>query len=348
MIGTVDLVRGSGAALFAMSPLTGGVLRDEVHRVDPGALSLLRAHWDEKDPRIPASLHLPVGEAMFESRIMDVGDWRRSEYYNEFARPNDYPYILAYWLHKSAEKVVALSIQSSNARGPFDEGDEHRISDIIPHIRRAVEIRDRLEATNIRVQNFSACLDRVTFGVMVLDGDGRILEANSLAEQLLRSEKVIRREPDKALWLHGHAGHELRRWIVTGTPSSDYTQGMLHVQRADGRAPISVLVTPIPDAPVSWVASNPRWLVLLFDPERRIQPAAEMLCADLGLTAKEAELVALLSVATDLEPAALRMGIKVSTARTHLKSIFAKTGIRSQAELVQRALTGAAAYAPRK
>jgi DNA-binding CsgD family transcriptional regulator len=51
----------------------------------------------------------------------------------------------------------------------------------------------------------------------------------------------------------------------------------------------------------------------------------------------------LLAVGHDVKSTAARLRISVNTARTHLKSIFSKTGIASQAELIRRVAGGPAA-----
>ena len=52
------------------------------------------------------------------------------------------------------------------------------------------------------------------------------------------------------------------------------------------------------------------------------------------LTPAEARLVARLMTGESLRSCAKALGIKYETVRTHLKSIFQKTGTRRQAELV--------------
>jgi DNA-binding CsgD family transcriptional regulator len=57
---------------------------------------------------------------------------------------------------------------------------------------------------------------------------------------------------------------------------------------------------------------------------------------------REAEVAALLAVGHEIRDVATRLRISVNTARTHLKTIFSKTGIRSQAELIRRVSGGPA------
>jgi DNA-binding CsgD family transcriptional regulator len=55
-----------------------------------------------------------------------------------------------------------------------------------------------------------------------------------------------------------------------------------------------------------------------------------------GLTAAEARLALALSMGQDLDSAAAAFGVSRQTVRSQLKTIFAKTGWRRQAELVAR------------
>ena len=61
------------------------------------------------------------------------------------------------------------------------------------------------------------------------------------------------------------------------------------------------------------------------------------------LTRKEAELAMCLTNGRSLREAAVDLGITLNTARAHLRSIFAKTGIDRQARLVRAILRSVAA-----
>jgi DNA-binding CsgD family transcriptional regulator len=104
------------------------------------------------------------------------------------------------------------------------------------------------------------------------------------------------------------------------------------------------LPTPVNGPLIGWVSSAPRWLILLFDPEHRVLPTAEVIARDLGITAREAELAAQLSLGLSLQQVSHRLGVSIHTARVHLKSIYAKTGLNSQAQIVRRVITGPAAH----
>jgi DNA-binding CsgD family transcriptional regulator len=83
-------------------------------------------------------------------------------------------------------------------------------------------------------------------------------------------------------------------------------------------------------------------MLLVFDPDRRIQMSTELIARDLGISTREAEIAALLVAGHDINAIAERLKISIHTARTHVKAVFSKTGARSQSELIQRIAAGPA------
>jgi DNA-binding CsgD family transcriptional regulator len=71
-------------------------------------------------------------------------------------------------------------------------------------------------------------------------------------------------------------------------------------------------------------------------------PSPELISRDLAITAREAELAALLAAGHNLHSAAQRLKVSGHTARGQLKSIFRKTGLHTQAELIRRIALGPA------
>jgi DNA-binding CsgD family transcriptional regulator len=341
MVSIADLVSGVCSCLFAFRPTDGVVLRDEVCRFDPTAMHQYRQVWVNKDPRLALSMPWAVGEGVYENKLMPTRVWQNSEIYNDFLLGADTPWFLNFWLHKTPDKIVSLSLQGSQRRGAFGEEDAERIKPLIPHVRRTLEIRDRLEMSYVRAETLSQSLSSVSFGVVILDSTARVLESNTVAENLFQIEPGVTCSSDRVLRLGNPAGAQLDQWIGTGRPPSDCHDGLLKVKRARGSA-ISVLVTAIPLTATSWLGGDPRWVLLLFDPDRRIHVSTKMIARDLGISGREAEIAALLVAGYDLKTIALRLSISSNTVRTHVKVIFSKTGIRSQAELVRRVSSGPA------
>jgi DNA-binding CsgD family transcriptional regulator len=344
MDGIVAYIDCAGAVLFATNPTTRIVLRDEVYGFDPSIMRAYSQDWLATDMRVTAGLAVPVGEPHHERQTVSKGQWEHSALLNEFLLPVDAPFMLATWLHKSAHKTVALTLEGSKRRRAFDEVDIRRLKRLIPHVQRALEIRDRLEAHEVRASALTSVVEQSHIGVIMLDNKGRILDATGLAEQLLKAECGMRRASDHALWLREPAGSQLREWVMTGLPPKDSLQGCLSVPRDGGLQSISLVVTPMTAVPVAWTLTDPRWLVFVFDPERRVAPVAELISRELGISTREGEIAVLLSLGHTLSSIATRLGISLHTVRVHLKHIFEKTGVHSQSELIRRVLLSPAIH----
>jgi len=105
--------------------------------------------------------------------------------------------------------------------------------------------------------------------------------------------------------------------------------------------PYSVLVVPSPTPLAEGVWDrSPRatTLILVHDPDGRVINADEVLQASLGLTPGAAKLVAALADNHDLKSFAEREGVTIHTARYHLRTALARTGARTQADLVRLAV----------
>jgi DNA-binding CsgD family transcriptional regulator len=77
-------------------------------------------------------------------------------------------------------------------------------------------------------------------------------------------------------------------------------------------------------------------LVTLVDAGARVRARArslDMLTQAFGLTAREAEVGALISTGADIATVALRLGVGVGTARNYLKNVMQKLEVHSQVEL---------------
>lgn len=87
--------------------------------------------------------------------------------------------------------------------------------------------------------------------------------------------------------------------------------------------------------------------LLIVDPDREARPDARALEAGLGLTRAEAE-IGIFLVAGRRPPEIARLrGVSVQTVRSQLKTIYAKVGATSRADVVRILLQGTIAL-PRK
>jgi DNA-binding CsgD family transcriptional regulator len=198
-----------------------------------------------------------------------------------------------------------------------------------------------VEAAHLRVDTLSTCLGKAQFGVVVLDAKGAICEASDPARALFRAAPRSIGSRSGKLWVCPPAGAELEYWMRNGRPRRLGGAGFLKIPNADDRD-IGLVLTRAPVESVSWLGAEPRWILLLFDLGRPLQASLEVLARDLGLSPREAQITSMLVAGRDLHSIARYLALSAHTVRAHLKSIFTKVGVGSQAELVLRAIAGPA------
>jgi pimeloyl-ACP methyl ester carboxylesterase/DNA-binding CsgD family transcriptional regulator len=155
----------------------------------------------------------------------------------------------------------------------------------------------------------------------------------------------------EVLPLHEASGERLQ----SALGAASKTRGVpapLTLTRDDDTARAFAIVLPreaFPDGLAQAFQLGATWVeplyAIVFLSSRDLRQAPEIAQQGLGLTAAEGRLTAKLKQGLALNDAAAELGISAHTARTQLKSIFAKTGVRRQSELVGM-LTELASIAP--
>lgn len=172
---------------------------------------------------------------------------------------------------------------------------------------------------------------------------GRVLFANRRAAallsegdglKLLRSELVASRSADtRALRrMIGSAGDAAKSALRNGADS-------LAVQRPSGKPALSVLVAPVNDVRAELALDDsPAALLIVTDPQEGAHADAQTvqrLGTLYGLTPMEARVAVHVALGVSGPEAAEQLGIGPGTVHGHLKSVFAKVGVKRQSSLAR-------------
>jgi DNA-binding CsgD family transcriptional regulator len=174
-------------------------------------------------------------------------------------------------------------------------------------------------------------------GVLLVDGGARVIFANSAGESMLRAGGGVFLGSD-GLRAETFRETRLLRQIIAdcAEPKDELggAGGRVRLSRAN-RAPLTVLVIPHRTR-LAWIdILRPRAILFITDPEEATVVRRQSLRRDFGLTPAEAGFTREVLKADGLQAVADRLGISLTTARTHLAHVFDKTGTRRQAELVR-------------
>jgi DNA-binding CsgD family transcriptional regulator len=223
------------------------------------------------------------------------------------------------------------------SEGDFSTSETRLFTALIPHLQRAVQLQLRLAGVDGPPTGMVEMLNRLLQGVLLVDAGARAIFANRAAERMLRADGGVVLGRDGLRAETPCETRLLRRIIADCAQPRDElggAGGRLRLSR-ENRAPLTVLVIPH-RAGLAWIdVVRPRAILFITDPEHAAVVRRESLRQDFGLTPAEAGFTREMLKADGLQAAADRLGISLTTARTHLAHVFDKTGTRRQAELVR-------------
>lgn len=272
-----------------------------------------------------------VGAAVTADMVMDRQEFRRSTYFNEWARPQGYRTVLGGLVEADRGWRTVLTLPG---RDDYDPRHVRRFRLVSAHLRRAVLLNRHLHHASIERDALRQSLARMSTAAMLVDADARLLASNEAAEVLLRAERGLRITRGKLTVTVRAQQQALREAIARGTaPALADTGVTLRITLAD-RAALTLSVVLVHRSR-AWLAPGAPAALIIDASDLSPDDEAERLRARFGLTAAEARFAIEILKGDGKHAAASRCGITYSTARSHLSRIFEKTGVRRQAELVR-------------
>lgn len=346
-----DALHGSAARFIAHSLESEAALAANVSvavHTDLVAIAEYQQHWGRYDPwRHAMSPDVRAGTVLVGDDLIARDRISRTAFYNEFGRKYETTQCLAGILEMSPGRISNISINRSDSGRRFSRRDADLLRQLMPHLRRAIDLHRRLSGVELLTAHLSAALDRVTFGVILIDHSGAVVSANRAAQTILRAADGLSCDrgelrgatPAVTTGLRAVTRAAIR--VSRGEALEGDTA--LSLPRQSGKRPLAVLVAPLPAVRMAFTTEAAAAALFVSDPEMAVTPDAETIQQLFGLTQGESRLAALLVRGLCLEEAASALGLTVATTRTRLKAIFEKTDTHRQAELVRLVLTSAAA-----
>ena len=209
------------------------------------------------------------------------------------------------------------------------------------HLEIARRAHDREAALINEVEALLNVHDQLALGAMLIESDGRLLRANITAARLLDGRNGLMVASDR-ITTTNDADHAALYAAIARVSSQDVLavdgHGPFVLIRRPDRQPLSILVLGSRSPALPSLADHRRIALLLVDPELMTIPGALILRELFGFTQREAEFAELLMKGLSVEEAANALGVGISTTRTFLSQITAKTDTHGQVELVKRLL----------
>jgi len=307
-----------------------------LYEFDTAFVGQYAEHWGQYDPWYRGAVlagRIGVGVVNVDSQIIDYQEYRRSPFYNDYLRPMNIDRMMNVNLTGPEDDYgpTALSFFRGVGREPFSKKERNLLSRLTPHLCIAAHNYWTAQSMRLLARVHTCAIDAMTSAVFGTEPSGRVAFTNQAADDLLRQRR----------WLQ-LANHVLG-------PSNDVLEATAlarALRQLSAGLSFKLVVTEHSTGEQAIVSGAPLAITQDdFNPSRTsslvwltpIVPGADV-AADLarlfGLTVAERRLVGRLIAGEDLRDAALSLQISLHTVRTQLKSVFAKTGRRTQAALL--------------
>ncbi|HUB63690.1 MAG TPA: helix-turn-helix transcriptional regulator [Methylocella sp.] len=345
----IKLADALGAGQIAMPSMDwrANLIKTIAPRCDPDLLASWQDYWAFHDPTlVPASLR-PEGQIYTLDSLMPREEFAATPVFNEFWRPAGIS-LSAAGANLVAEDQFSAMVFFSNPPGKESLTAEqmHIFEVVLRHLARAVRLSQRLWELELNSVAAGERLEALHQGALLADASRRVVRANSAAKAMLDDGHEIFLDKGRL----AAAGSDILQKLINSCARTSLSLGgpggEFKIPRESPRLPLQVTVAPLRAKPrlvdLPWIGGGaPVAIIMIRDPDVDRRRQEENLRRRFGLTAAEARLAAEVLKGDGRVAAARRHGITPATARTHLSSIFAKTGTHRQAELIRLLLDAA-------
>lgn len=340
---------------FAATYPGGRGVMVHVDTAAPTACWAVAANWDQawtvaydayygaRNPWLPGIAKRSVGLAVAAEAMLPEADLKRTEFFHDFLAPQELGTGVGVTLLQDGSRLMAASVLFQRRGETATPQQVRRLARFAPHLARAARIQRRLSGLELARRTAEATLDRLAAGIVVTDGQARVLFVNEAAQRIIDKADGLSIGRNGALSPAQRGEEALLHQLIQRTAApGPQAGGAVTVRRRSERRPFGLLVAPLRLLSDSLGIECATAVIFVSDPEEGHPPPTTILRTLYGLTAAEARIAAAIVEGETPETIAGRHAIREGTVRQHLKSILSKTETHRQSELVRLVLRGPA------
>jgi DNA-binding CsgD family transcriptional regulator/PAS domain-containing protein len=266
----------------------------------------------------------------------------RSQYYNEWMRPQRFRYTIGNTMLAEQGTVANLTLLRPPDGPTFAAAEVREFERLSVHMTRALQVAVQLERAAEQRERGARAFDELAHGVAMVDARAQLLYANVAAEAVLRRraglavrDGVLRTAVASE---QGKLDALLRAVLPDREPLTGDAPASTRIRGAAGEALLVVNAVRVVSGPGRYLPSRPAVLLTFGDPAPVSEGGEAALKRAFGMTPNEAKLAIAVAGGASVRQAAEQLGITYGTARSYLKILFRKTDCHRQSQLVARVI----------
>ena len=222
----------------------------------------------------------------------------------------------------------------------FSQEDRARLESIVPMMEKALKLYSAYTKNSFIEEFYEELLGSMDIASVILNAKLEVLSANKQAKHILTSRDGVYLRRNSLLCSQSSDQQKLEeacRDLMESARDDEQarqTRG-ISIARTSSDTKWDVHIRIVEKKNVVFGEGGPELVLLLRGPVRDCAPSQSRLIEMFGVTPAEAKLIAHLADGLTLTAAAEALGVSRNTARAQLSSIFAKTGVNRQNQLVK-------------
>jgi len=269
-----------------------------------------------------------------------------SELYQGWMKSNGFYYVAGAQFVNNDSQKAGIAILRNRSSGAWDDGQIRVIDEILPHLCRAFNIHSEFTYLRLKQDALLKGLDRLVIGLILYDRQAKPVYINPTAEAIIEAHPGLYLDDGDLILTNTEDEKNLRKTIIDSAeidPDDSWKQSVaIGVTHPDVPAPLPLLVTPMHAHMITSDLDyeGAKVAVFISDPNLQQPISVENLVSVYSLTPSEAQVAISLSNGHSIEEIANNSHHSTHTIRSQLKSVFRKTGVSRQSELIKMLLTG--------
>lgn len=297
--------------------------------ITPGADPRFSAFYIESHFASDPFQGLPEGRVTSFGEFLAGQDPQRFAAYREYLALTGGEQVLGVDLRFSGQFEARFRTTRTPDMPEFTRDDRARFQELVPHLRSAVALFEKLQFANGQHGLLRSATDGLGLALLVLDRQCHLISSNALADRILGESEGLRRAGREVRFDSPVVRKKVEALLQSGQMADGVTRfRVIRPDHGDLVATARAIDLPAIHSGTGALA------LFLARPGEELVLAPDTIRELLGVTPAEARLCAVLAHGHSLVEAARQLGIAHNTAKAQLRSIFAKTQVHRQAQLM--------------
>ena len=339
-----NFLDGAAANIFWQDPVAQSAMVFHSWNDNPDFIESYLTYYLRLNPFFPAVTFIDPGVIFSGGDVIPHAEFQQTRFFGEWVEPQGFIDVVGVNLYRFSTSAACFSVRRSKAQGVVDEEMRRRMALIAPHVRRAVMIGREIDRQKSMSTKLSAILDSVTAGAFLVDAAGRVDFTNEAGDALLKDGALLKMRDGSLAAVDPAANRALRATLAATAVGNDVSLGLgapsiVLASQSGERFLAHVLPSSTGARQKASLGYSATAAIFVRRAEIPVVSGVEAVARSHKLTSSEVRVLQAVGTGGSVREIADALGITSATVKTHLASIFRRTGARRRSDLLRQIAT---------